>query len=156
MPIEKERKFLLKNDSWRNSISCSDVIVQGYLSLAPERTVRIRILNDKGFLTVKGISKGDSRLEYEYEIPYEHASQLLENLCIKPLLKKKRHTVYESGFVIDEFLEDHEGLFIAEFEYSETNTDIDVFPDWIGLEVTGNKNYYNSMLCSGDSPPALT
>ena len=149
MPIEKERKFLISNDLWKENISSFDNIIQGYISVEPSRIVRVRIFGDKGFLTVKGLSMGDSRLEYEYEIPYKHARELLEFICIKPLLTKKRYNILENGntWVVDEFLEENEGLYLAEFEYSDKNIDILTSPKWLGQEVTGDKRYYNSCLC---------
>lgn len=149
MPIEKERKFLVLNDLWKKDISSFNFITQGYLSLDPFRTVRARVLDDRGFLTIKGISSGDSRLEYEYEIPYEQAEDILKNICIKPLLVKKRYNVMEGVNIwsIDEFLGENEGLFIAEFEYSDINKEIYSIPEWLGKEVTGDIRYYNSYLC---------
>ena len=149
MPIEKERKFLVLNDLWKENVSSFDNIIQGYISVEPSKTVRVRIFGGKGFLAIKGLSMGDSRLEYEYEIPYKHAQELLESICIKPLLTKKRYNILENGnaWIVDKFLEENEGLYLAEFEYSDTNIDILTSPKWLGQEVTGDKRYYNSYLC---------
>lgn len=147
MAQEIERKFLVEGD-FRADVSASKHLVQGYLSSVPERTVRVRIAGDKGFITVKGISSasGTSRFEWEKEIPVSEAEALLE-LCELGVIDKTRHLVHVGGhvFEVDEFHGDNDGLVIAEVELSAED---EVFgkPVWLGEEVTGDSRYYNSML----------
>ncbi|MBQ76328.1 MAG: adenylate cyclase [Gammaproteobacteria bacterium] len=146
MPQEIERKFLLKNDSWRVEGS-GTLYRQGYLSTVSERTVRIRLINDQGFLTIKGIPVGARRAEYEYEIPAGEASEMLDNLCEHPLIEKTRYRVEYQDMVweIDEFKGDNAGLNIAEVELEDENQAVHM-PDWVGEEVTGDPRYYNANL----------
>ena len=146
MPQEIERKFLLKNDSWRVEGS-GTLYRQGYLSTVSERTVRIRLINDQGFLTIKGIPVGARRAEYEYEIPAGEASEMLDNLCEHPLIEKTRYRVEYQDLVweIDEFKGDNAGLNIAEVELEDENQAVHM-PDWVGEEVTGDPRYYNDNL----------
>ena len=146
MPQEIERKFLLKNDSWRVEGS-GTLYRQGYLSTVSERTVRIRLINDQGFLTIKGIPVGARRAEYEYEIPAGEASEMLDNLCEHPLIEKTRYRVEYQDLVweIDEFKGDNAGLNIAEVELEDENQAVHM-PDWVGEEVTGDPRYYSANL----------
>lgn len=149
MAKEIERKYLLKNNSWRPLVSKSHTIHQGYLNSDPNRTVRIRIIDDKGILTVKGKNIGISRQEFEYEIPIEDAIKLII-LCEKPLIEKTRNIVV-LGFQtweIDEFRGANDGLVVAEIELESENTVVDL-PDWIGQEVSHDPRYYNSNLAKG-------
>ncbi len=148
MPVETERKFLIKDESWRDCIIESVSIRQGYLSLEPDRTVRVRIFGERAFLTVKGLTIGISRLEYEYEIPVADAGEMLDVLCVRPLLQKMRHTLEFDGRIwsVDEFCGENEGLILAEFEYAEPAQILGVLPEWAGTEVSGDKRYYNSFL----------
>ena len=144
MATEIERKFLLANDSWRDQISQSTRIAQGYLATDP--TVRIRVTGDAGYLTIKGKSTdGISRAEFEYPIPAADALELLK-LCPK-VLDKTRHLVDYAGFVweIDEFHGENTGLIVAELELPAVDTAYKK-PEWAGQEVTGDVRYYNSML----------
>lgn len=148
MPQEIERKFLVKGDYKLFAIK-SFRIVQGYLSSVPERTVRVRIKDDEGYLTIKGAvdESGASRYEWEMEIPMEEAEELLK-LCEPGVIDKIRHIVPASGdlfFEVDEFHGDNEGLVVAEIELPDENFSFEK-PLWIGKEVTGDKRYYNSML----------
>lgn len=149
MAMEIERKFLVNKEKWIKP-SNGDSISQGYLSKEPERTVRIRLRNDKGYLTIKGKNdaEGLSRLEFEYEIPKEDAEAMLK-LCKGPILQKTRYVVEIEGHTweIDEFYGDNEGLLVAEIELSSKNEDF-IRPDWILEEVTGDVRYYNSSLLS--------
>ena len=144
MGKEIERKFLLKEGAWRNQISMK--YRQGYLSSAKERIVRVRTIDDKGYLTIKGITVGASRMEFEYEIPLQDANTLLD-ICEKPLIEKKRYRVEEDGFIweIDEFLGENRGLIVAEVEL-ESEDQVLPKPDWIEKEVTGDPRYFNSNL----------
>jgi adenylate cyclase len=153
MSVEIERKFKVTGD-FRPYVSRSYRICQGYLNSAPERTVRVRIKGDRGYITVKGISSesGTSRYEWEKEIPVGEAADLLR-ICEQGIIDKTRHIVEVDGpdgknvFEIDEFHGDNEGLVIAEIELSHEDEDF-VRPQWLGEEVTGNKRYYNSYLVS--------
>ncbi len=146
--IEIERKFLVKDDTFKKEAFAQNHIAQGYLSSVPERTVRIRIKGNKGFLTIKGISNesGLSRFEWEKEIPIDEAKKLLL-LCEKGVIDKTRFEVKAGNhvFEIDEFHDGNEGLIIAEIELkSETETFNK--PNWLAEEVTNDKRYYNSYL----------
>jgi len=144
---EIERKFLVSGD-FRPFVFKSVRIVQAYLSSHPERTVRIRIEDDKGFITIKGIanSSGKSRYEWEKEISAKEAHELLK-ICEPGVVEKIRHLVKSEPYVyeIDEFFGKNEGLIIAEIELPSENA-VFTKPEWLGAEVTGDKRYYNSML----------
>ncbi|MFM2369337.1 MAG: hypothetical protein RL619_1637 [Bacteroidota bacterium] len=146
--IEIERKFLVKNDSFKTAAFTQNHIAQGYLSSVPERTVRVRIKGEKGFLTIKGISNesGLSRFEWEKEISVEEAKKLLL-LCEKGVIDKTRFEVKSGNHVyeIDVFYGDNEGLIIAEIEL-DSETETFEKPNWLGEEVTHDKRYYNSYL----------
>jgi CYTH domain-containing protein len=148
MPIEIERKFLVKSDTFKSLAYSSKHIVQGFLNKDPERTVRIRINEDKAFLTVKGLSSDDglSRFEWEKEIPVDEAKDLL-TLCDHNLIEKRRYLVKHENHIIevDEFYGRLKGLVIAEVELQSKTEKFNV-PNWLGEEVTGNVNYYNSNL----------
>jgi len=146
MAQEIERKFLIKNDSWRN-LAQGIEYRQGYLSTAKERVVRVRTIADKGFLTIKGITTGISRSEFEYEIPTEDANLMLDNLCERPLIEKKRYKINYLGLVweVDEFFGDNQGLILAEVELKNEEQVI-TLPEWIGEEVSGDPKYFNSNL----------
>jgi adenylate cyclase len=147
MAQEIERKFLVKDD-FKHLASKSTRITQGYLSSVPERTVRVRIKGEKGFITIKGIgnSAGASRYEWEKEIPVEEANELLQ-ICEAGVIDKTRFLVKSENhtFEVDEFYGENEGLIVAEVELSDENENF-LRPNWLGEEVTGNVNYYNSML----------
>ena len=123
-------------------------ITQGYLSSVPERTVRVRVKGEKGYITVKGIGNdsGASRFEWEKEIPVEDVRDLLK-ICESGVIDKTRYLVDCDGhtFEVDEFYGDNEGLVVAEVELSDENEAF-TRPSWLGEEVTGDKKYYNSML----------
>ena len=146
--IEIERKFLVTDDSFKAAAYTQNRIKQGYLSSVPERTVRVRVKGDKGFLTIKGISNhtGMSRFEWEKEIPLEEANQLLL-LCEAGVIDKTRFEVKlgDHIFEIDEFYGENEGLTMAEIEL-ESETATFKKPNWLGKEVTNDKRYYNSHL----------
>ncbi|MGD8962463.1 MAG: CYTH domain-containing protein, partial [Desulfobacterales bacterium] len=135
MAKEIERKFRVKEGSWRKAKGTR--YRQGYLNSEKERVVRVRTINDKGYLTVKGLTVGASRLEFEYEIPRQDADQLLD-ICEKPLIEKTRFKVEEGGFIweIDEFFGENQGLIVAEVELESEDQDFPR-PDWVLEEVTG-------------------
>jgi len=146
MGIEIERKFLLTGDDWRK-LAKGTAYRQGYLNSQKERTVRVRTIDETGFLTIKGISVGATRMEYEYEIPMEDANVLLDELCEKPLIKKNRYKIEFAGFFweVDEFFGENEGLIVAEIELESEDQKFEK-PLWVGDEVSGDPRYFNSNL----------
>lgn len=146
--IEIERKFLVLNHSFEAAASAKYKVLQGYLSRVPERTVRVRIMGQKAFITIKGISNesGLSRFEWEKEIEIAEAQELLA-LCEKPIVAKTRYIVpYKNHiFEVDVFEQANKGLVLAEIEL-ETETTFFEKPLWLGKEVTGDKKYYNAFL----------
>lgn len=146
--IEIERKFLITSNEFKLKAISKTRIVQGFLNTDPDRTVRIRIKGDEGFITVKGRSNesGTSRFEWEKEIVVEEAEALLK-LCEKGVLEKTRYEIpYGSHiFEVDEFHGPNMGLIIAEVELGSENEAFEK-PEWLGEEVTGDIKYYNSQL----------
>jgi adenylate cyclase len=146
--IEIERKFLVVSNAFKSDALRKKHIAQGYLSTHPERTVRVRIKGEKGYLTVKGKSNetGLSRFEWEKEISVEEAKQLLQ-LCEKGVIEKIRYEIQvgEHLFEVDEFLGENEGLVLAEVEL-QSETEMFEKPSWLGIEVTQEDRYYNSYL----------
>ncbi len=153
MGIEIERKFLVKNDSWRVPGIQGIFLKQGYLKNSVESVVRIRIAGKQGYITVKGKTINALRLEFEYEIPADDAEEMLEKLCRKPLIEKIRYTVRFKGFewVIDEFSGRNKGLKLAEIELEERDIKFE-YPEWIGKEVTDDPGYFNSNLLKNPKP----
>ena len=145
---EIERKFLVLNNAYKAEASTVDHIIQGFLCRHPERTVRVRIKEKIGLLTVKGLSNksGTSRFEWEKEIDREEAQQLLE-ICEKGVIEKLRYAikVEDHIFEVDEFLGDNKGLIIAEVELQHEDQSFPK-PSWLGEEVTGDIKYYNSQI----------
>ena len=146
MGKEIERKFLVIGEAWRG-LAQGTLYRQGYLNSAKERTVRVRTVGDKAFLTIKGLTVGASRVEYEYEIPFEDGNFLLDNLAEKPIIEKKRYRIPQGKFVweIDEFFGENQGLIVAEIELESEDEAFDR-PEWAGQEVTGDPRYFNSNL----------
>jgi len=146
--IEIERKFLVKSDQFKKEAFTQHKIAQGYLSSLPERTVRIRIKGERGFITIKGIGRqgGMSRFEWENEIPLGEALELLK-LCEKGKIEKTRFEIQSGShvFEVDEFYGENEGLIMAEIEL-DSETETFKKPDWLGEEVTNDKRYYNAYL----------
>jgi adenylate cyclase len=145
MGQEIERKFLVKDDSWRTG--AGTLIRQGYLHNEIEGTVRARTKGERAYLTIKGSTTGITRLEFEYEIPVEEADQILDELCIKPLIEKTRHELHVGGFKweVDEFLGENAGLVVAEIELEDESQEFPR-PDWLGREVSGDFRYQNASL----------
>jgi CYTH domain-containing protein len=146
MGKEIERKFLLKQNCWK-SLAKPIKYRQGYLSKDKERTIRVRTIGNKGFLTIKGIAVGFSRAEFEYEIPIMDAEEMLSTLCKPLIIEKNRYKIHFSGLTweVDEFLGENEGLIVAEVELESENQEIQ-FPEWIGEEVTNDPRFFNSSL----------
>jgi adenylate cyclase len=146
--IEIERKYLVTSLAFEEEAYTDNEIAQGYLNSHPERTVRIRIKGENGYITIKGISNksGASRMEWEQEIPVEEAKSLLQ-LCEKGIIEKTRYEVRSGKHIIeiDVFHGDNDGLIIAEIELESEQEAIEK-PFWLGAEVTGDKRYYNAYL----------
>ncbi|WP_031426583.1 CYTH domain-containing protein [Flavimarina sp. Hel_I_48] len=146
--LEIERKFLVKNHSFKDNSFSNKRITQGYLNSEPSRTVRVRIYGDQGFLTIKGAADagGTTRFEWEKEIELQEAEKLL-NLSEPGSIDKIRY-LFKAGdktFEIDEFFGENEGLLVAEIELNAADEEFEK-PDWLGAEVTGDAKYYNSQL----------
>ena len=146
MAKDIERKFLVKTADWVPQ-GAGTYYKQGYLNSQKERVVRVRIAGDKGQLTIKGITTGVTRVEFEYPIPVEDAGLMLDNLCEKPLIEKHRHKEVHGGktWEIDVFHGENEGLVVAEIELT---TEDEAFnrPAWLGEEVSSDPRYFNSNL----------
>jgi adenylate cyclase len=146
--MEIERKYLPKGDGWRAVLTGPGVPVrQGYLASGAGCTVRVRVKGEDGYLTVKGPTTGAARAEYEYEIAVADAREMLDTLCARPLIEKRRHVVRHGGlaFEIDEFYGENAGLVVVEVELQREDQGIEL-PEWVGEEVTGEPRYYNSNL----------
>ncbi|MFC1823365.1 CYTH domain-containing protein [Thermodesulfobacteriota bacterium] len=146
MPREIERKYLVKGDSWRK-VGDPVQYRQGYLSTDKERVVRVRCMNNRAFLTIKGTPQGISRPEYEYEIPVDDAEEMLGLLCLRPFIEKKRYKLEYLGLTweIDEFEGENDGLILAEVELENENQKVPL-PEWIGDEVSHDSRYTNAGL----------
>jgi adenylate cyclase len=143
MGQEIERKYLVSSDAWRvglNGLYCQ----QGYLVTNINRTVRVRVLGNQGFITVKGNNEGIRRLEYEYSIPVQDAIDMLSQLCMRPLIEKYRYKRNYAGHLweIDEFLGQNLGLVVAEIELQSIDQVVEL-PDWVGCEITDDVRYLN-------------
>ena len=145
---EIERKFLVTSEAFKEEAFNRERIVQGYLFSVPERTVRVRIKGNRGFVTVNGASdtSGISRYEWEKEIAFAEAEELLQ-LCEQGVIDKIRYEVKVGLYVyeVDVFNAQNHGLIIAEIELPDENAEYEK-PLWLGKEVTGNSRYYNAML----------
>lgn len=146
MSYEREHKYLVTDDSYKSMATASSHIRQGYLNRDPDRTVRIRIRDGRGFLTVKGRTVGDTRPEFEYSIPVEEAEAML-CLCAGRVIDKTRWIVPYDGFTweVDEFHSDLAPLVVAEIELPQNTRDYPL-PPFAGENVTGDERYFNSML----------
>ena len=148
MGVEIERKYLVADPGvvgGRTGVR----IAQGYLAVDPERTVRVRIAGPHAYLTVKGITSADgtSRDEFEYEIPFHDAEQMLDRVALKPCIEKTRYRVMvgATAWDIDVFGGANRGLVVAEVELPSRSTEVEL-PEWVGREVTGDPRYYNANL----------
>jgi len=146
MPIEIERTFLVTGDSWRREAG-GTLLRQGYLCTDPERTVRVRLAGEGATLTIKGKTEGISRAEFEYPIPAAEGAELLDRLCLRPLIEKTRYRLNHAGRVweIDEFFGDNTGLVLAEVELESADAPLEL-PAWAGREVSDDPRYYNANL----------
>lgn len=144
MALEIERKFLVTSNEWKTIAGVK--FSQGYLNRDKNRTVRVRMAGNQGFLTIKGANSGATRAEYEYEIPLADAQSLLD-MCERPIIQKVRRIYECQGFKweIDEFECENAGLIVAEIELSDENQAFEK-PSWVGEEVTYDARYFNSNL----------
>lgn len=147
MGTEIERKFLIKHAGWREHAASGIHLRQGYLSREHGATVRVRLAEDRAYLTLKGKTHGIARAEYEYAIPVADAQQMLEHLCQRPLIEKVRYRVAHAGLTweVDVFEGENAGLVVAEIELTDADQTIDL-PDWLGPEVSDDARYYNANL----------
>ena len=147
MGVEIERKFLIKDDSWRAEVVKSTRYRQGYLTSVETCSIRVRIAGDKATINIKSATLGVTRTEYEYPIPIEEAEEILDHLCTKPLIEKTRHIVEHDGHTweIDVFEDDNDGLVVAEIELDQADQDF-TLPGWTGKEVSDDPRYYNVCL----------
>lgn len=143
---EIEKKFLLTSSAWKHG-AAGELYRQGYLSIDPKRTVRIRVIGENAILTIKGEKLGDTAPEFEYPIPLEDAMKLLDQLCQRPLIEKTRYKIHHKGHLweIDEFHGENKGLVVAEIELKEENEPF-AKPEWVGKEVTKGFRYTNARL----------
>ncbi|PDH44884.1 MAG: adenylate cyclase [Flavobacteriales bacterium MED-G15] len=148
MKEEIERKFLVTGDLFKKLYIEKHHIIQGYLNKDPDRTVRVRLKNNEGWLTIKGRSnkEGTTRMEWEITIPKIEAQSLLKLAVDRPI-EKIRYIIPHGDLTIevDEFISHRKGLIMAEIELPQENTPFEK-PDWLGEEVTGNPDYYNAMM----------
>lgn len=144
MPLEIERKFLLRSDAWRGQARSRVLMRQGYLSSGSRCSIRVRIAGEQAWLNMKAKRSGMTRLEYEYSIPVSEANEILDELCEGPLVEKYRHEIVSGPHVweVDEFLGDNAGLIVAEIELGAESESFER-PDWLGAEVTSDERYYN-------------
>jgi adenylate cyclase len=147
MAKEIERKFTIKNDSWRQHVKKQSYYRQGYMSNTTRASVRVRIADDKAYLNIKSATLGIFRHEYEYEIPVHDAQEMLDTLCEKPLIEKTRYFVGHAGktWEVDVFDGDNAGLIVAEIELSDELESFAI-PDWAGEDVSHDVRYYNVSL----------
>ncbi len=154
MGVEIERKFLVEGDAWMDgSPGCR--IAQGYLTMDPERTVRVRRSGDRAWLTIKGRGEGIRRAEFEYSIPVDEAAELLE-MCLPSVIDKTRYRISHRGrcWEVDVFHGVHQGLVLAEVELESENEVVDV-PEWAAMEVSHDPRFFNSSLARVSSPPSI-
>jgi CYTH domain-containing protein len=146
MATEIERKFLVNGDLWR-SLGTGEYYKQGYIQTQDQTTVRVRIVGDRAYLTIKGKNQGMVRAEFEYPIPLPDAEMMLATLCRPPFIEKIRYRIPQGDLIweVDEFSGKNQGLIIAEVEL-QTEDQAIALPDWIGQEVTADPRYYNSNL----------
>ncbi|PHR46054.1 MAG: adenylate cyclase [Fluviicola sp.] len=145
MGVEIERKFLVKKEKWQAiRPSNGELIIQGYLQKDPNKTVRVRVKNNSGYITIKGKSKGITRLEFEYEIPVNEAKEMIQEFCDR-FIEKTRYFFEHEGFTweVDEFLSPKKGLILAEIELNSEEQKFSL-PNWIDKEVSDDLQYFNS------------
>jgi adenylate cyclase len=146
MGTEIERKFLVSGTHWQQGAQ-GKRFRQGYLSVEKERTVRVRAVGEQGWLTIKGLTTGFTRVEFEYEIPVADAHKLLDELCHQPIIDKTRYEIPLGGHLweVDEFHGVNEGLVVAEIELGSEHEEFER-PAWLGEEVSHDPRYFNANL----------
>lgn len=151
MAVEIERKFLVRDETWRELVAPGVRYRQGYLSRSGPASVRVRIGGSRAHLNIKSATLEMQRLEYEYEIPLDEAEELLEHVCLRPVIEKTRYKVefHRHTWEIDVFEGENAGLVVAEVELSRADETFDC-PPWVGKEVTEDPRYYN--VCLVDNP----
>lgn len=144
MPEEIERKYLVDHKKWQSiSKPAGHHYRQGYITVDPDKTIRVRITDAKCFITIKGASKGATRSEYEYEIPTKDAQELLDKFSVAEIQKTRYKIIYKNKlWEVDEFSGNNKGLVLAEIELKEENESFEI-PEWITEEVTQDQRYYN-------------
>jgi CYTH domain-containing protein len=147
MGVEIERKYLVNHDKWKAlNKPAGKFLRQGYLLTDPDKTIRVRYSDEVAYLTIKGLSIGATRPEFEYEIPINEAQELLDKFSVARLAKIRYNIKFNSRvWEVDEFLDDNFGLIVAEIELSSETESFDI-PGWIDKEVTAEEKYYNSNL----------
>ena len=151
MGKEIERKFLVRDDSWRTAVSRNQQFIQGYLANNERCSVRVRLAGDSGYLNIKSMNLGISREEYEWPLPVNEAREILFSLCQQPLIEKTRYYLNQGDHIweIDVFEGDNAGLIVAEIELSHPCEEFQK-PTWLGEEVTADSRYYN--VCLAQTP----
>lgn len=151
MATEIERKFLVRDESWRDAAGSGERFRQGYMVGGRHASVRVRVAGERAWLNIKSATIDVSRLEYEYPVPLADAEEMLEHLCVKPLIEKRRYWVEYGGHTweIDCFEGDNAGLVVAEVEMSHRDEAI-ALPPWVSTEVSHLPRYYN--VCLVDHP----
>jgi adenylate cyclase len=147
MSAEIERKFLVKSDRWRSLAVREQRIAQGYLANTDRGSVRVRLMGDRAFLSVKSMTLGVTRSEFEYPIPADDARYILQNLCLRPIIEKTRYYIEQDPHLweIDVFGGENAGLIVAEIELNHADEEF-TKPDWLGAEVSDDPRYYNVKL----------
>jgi adenylate cyclase len=147
MAIEIERKFLVRNGSWRARADAGTRFRQGYFTTPRRASIRVRIEGEHANINIKSAELGVRRLEFEYPVPLEEAEQMLEQLCEQPQVEKTRYHVQHAGqtWEIDVFEGDNTGLVVAEIELESEDAEF-ARPDWLGEEVSDDPRYYNVSL----------
>jgi adenylate cyclase len=147
MAIEIERKFRVIDEGWRAAVGSSTLLRQGYLANTRRASIRVRLAGNAAMLSVKAMTPGRARAEFEADIAVADAHEMLTHLCEGPLIEKWRHIVVHAGdrWEIDEFLGDNAGLVVAELELESEEQDF-TRPAWLGEEVTDDQRYYNFRL----------
>ncbi|NLC71383.1 MAG: CYTH domain-containing protein [Desulfuromonadaceae bacterium] len=147
MKLEIERKFLIRSDAWRRNVLRKDLLRQGYLAVDQQKVIRVRVASGRGILTIKQASTGIVRREFEYDIPVEEASLMVDEMSRGFVVEKIRHRVGHGDRVweIDEFLKENSGLVVAEIEL-EGEEQVFEFPLWLGREVTTDHRFSNAAL----------
>jgi len=144
MGVEIERKFLVKDDSWRSDVESEARLIQGYLADGDKATVRVRVTDDAAYLTIKGPTVGIRRSEFEYPIPIEDAQAMLRDLAVYPAIDKTRYQVRAGGhrWELDLFAGENAGLVLAELEFGSEDEPFEL-PAWAGEDVSDDPRYYN-------------